>query len=87
MCSGSLQSTPNPSTGYGDNCEKLPSDSVMLVYLSTSGKVGRHVAPTEYMGGSKQLSRIKVHELRTNDDDDDEDDVESTLRASPFETR
>ncbi|KAF4350808.1 hypothetical protein F8388_002893 [Cannabis sativa] len=45
-------------------CEKLPSDSVMLVYLSTSGKVGRNVAPTEYMGGSKKLSRNKVHELR-----------------------
>uniref|UniRef100_A0A803PD97 Protein SCAI n=1 Tax=Cannabis sativa TaxID=3483 RepID=A0A803PD97_CANSA len=43
--------------------EELPPDSVMLVYLSASGKVGRNVAPTEYMGGSQKLSRNKVHEL------------------------
>ncbi|PON90894.1 Protein SCAI [Trema orientale] len=41
-------------------CEELPPDSVMLVYLSASGKVGRNVASTECSGGSQKFSRNKA---------------------------
>ncbi|CAJ1938157.1 unnamed protein product [Sphenostylis stenocarpa] len=42
-------------------CEELPPDSVVLVYLSASGKVGlNNVSQLENSGGSSKYSRHKV---------------------------
>ncbi|KAJ7956782.1 protein SCAI [Quillaja saponaria] len=42
-------------------CEELPPDSVMLIYLSASGKVGQsYVSQTEHSGGSLKSSKFKV---------------------------
>lgn len=50
-------------------CEELPPDSVMLVYLSASGKSGRsNISQMENSGGTRKSSKVKVvseisHEL------------------------
>ncbi|KAL5539596.1 hypothetical protein UlMin_044172 [Ulmus minor] len=44
-------------------CEELPLDSIMLVYLSASGKFGRNVSQTEFSGGSQKLSRNRLSSL------------------------
>ncbi|KAF3439248.1 hypothetical protein FNV43_RR17524 [Rhamnella rubrinervis] len=42
-------------------CEELPPDSIMLVYLSASGKAGRsNITQTESLGGSQKFSKNKV---------------------------
>lgn len=44
-------------------CEELPPDSIILVYLSASGKVGRNVTQMESLGGSQKLPRNKAVSL------------------------
>ncbi|KAJ7945434.1 protein SCAI [Quillaja saponaria] len=42
-------------------CEELPADSVMLIYLSASGKAGySNVSQREHSGGSSKSSKFKV---------------------------
>ncbi|KAA8530813.1 hypothetical protein F0562_005563 [Nyssa sinensis] len=42
-------------------CEELPPDSIMLVYISASGKAGHgNVPQVENSGGSRKSSKIKV---------------------------
>lgn len=44
-------------------CEELPPDSIILVYFSASGKVGRNVTQMESIGGSQKLPRNKAVSL------------------------
>ncbi|OAY33441.1 hypothetical protein MANES_13G096500v8 [Manihot esculenta] len=42
-------------------CEELPSESIMLIYISASGKAGQsNVSPMENSGGSRKSSKNKV---------------------------